>query len=80
MSLGREIPQWCDDVVSKSQAQIFLLNKNTSTSKAINTILQELLPLLFEHICALPEHDELPFTQHQKKVIQNAIAFYLQNH
>lgn len=80
LSLGRRLPKRCQHVIDKSEAQSYLTERGARTTKAINVVLDELIPKLFKHIDSLNTEDGLPFTEHQQQVINNAIVGYLRTH
>ncbi|MCW7556378.1 hypothetical protein NX722_27840 [Endozoicomonas gorgoniicola] len=80
LSLGKKLPKRCQHIIDKSKAQGYLAKRQTRTTKNIDAVLDELMPGLFQHIDSLISEDVLPFTEHQQKIVQNAIIGYLRTH
>ncbi|MET4695290.1 hypothetical protein V5J34_003129 [Endozoicomonas sp. NE35] len=80
LSVGRCIPKRCQHVIDQNEAQDYLIEKGVNTAKAINVVIDELMPLVVCHINSLIPRDGLPFTEHQQEVIRNAIIGYFRQH
>ncbi len=79
LGFGKKVPTWCRSCLEKRSAQLYLIDGDTKTSAKQEIIIEDLMPLLIDHLTSQANENELPFMEHHHKVIEDAIRDYLQS-
>ena len=80
LRLGRKIPNRCQTVIDKSEAQRILTTPQTTyTSETIKKIIGEAVPKLVSALQQLADHEYLPLTDFHQKALEHAIINYFRS-
>ncbi|USE35240.1 hypothetical protein [Endozoicomonas sp. SCSIO W0465] len=77
--LGKRLPIWCRNLLEQRSAQLYLIDGDTKTSTQQKVIIEDIKPLLFDHLTILANENDLTFVEYHQKAVEDAIRDYLQS-